>query len=519
MLKKREGKVNSRAENDGNSDIQSIIKTEVKTEISNQQSKKSIQKRVLDALTTKIKAFIVFGDSIKNKFQHGTIVPVKRTIRWLANYNEGDFIVFKVKGTDIKIIHKIVKITGDGQYITQGINSENSQTITISKRDIIGKVEMSENNIDKINSQWLDGKLKIDIAYGLFDIKEINFNMMELLKDYYGENTYEDVKSNLFDILPKRFRATINQWSPRGNEVFTKKNEEYTRDDTITTRLDAFIYILDELRGQEDDTATKDHLLKYKNMIIAYAKAHKIPLAKMSYYPPQFYQQNLRGALILNHINKFAGFDILMGKQLSDSIFENVATRDKKGKITYILHHFLLEMDAILRKQSISKNEILVTNGENHWTYDNIITQDQTMALIEAWETLMAEGMENGEINPDDIERIFANVYVGEVKEGREEESIVYNKYEWELQEMVNIINEFLDAKLDNELDQYIGGTEDINGRWPNLFNRWRSDFTDISIEQQIYNAYKLIYNRYKTQGSRFQLNIKDLYDYNKNLI
>ncbi len=77
-------------------------------------------------------------------YEHGEIVGARKAKKSMT-YNMGDIIVFKVG--KVKVIHKIVGIevvNGELQYQTQGVNNEFKDPWTISTKNIVGKVDLSQ---------------------------------------------------------------------------------------------------------------------------------------------------------------------------------------------------------------------------------------------------------------------------------------------------------------------------------------------------------------------------------------
>ncbi|MFX1435226.1 MAG: hypothetical protein ACFFB1_15755, partial [Promethearchaeota archaeon] len=286
-------------------------------------------------------------------------------------------------------------------------------------------------------------------------------------------NTFYETSDSINDIMG-HFSDIVSKKSSLTSASIDKIDKVLDHD-----LLNAFIYVLSDFIINEDSAINREFYDNTIKMVREYAKSFNIILKQKNPYHPLFNNEQVRGALILDHLYKYAGFDLLFGRQFSNDIFET-----GKKSISYILHHFRLSIESYIRKQSVDTNDILMTQSDNHRTYDTDLTEAQAEALIEAWDNLMELGEKNGEITQDDIKNAFKNVLVGKNKV-----EVVYDKYKWNFREMVNIINDFLNDKLDNELDNY------FTKKWGNFYNRWRYKYCDITIDEQINKANELVSN------------------------
>jgi len=96
-------------------------------------------------------------------YEHGQIVGARK-VKKSTVYNIGDVIVFKVG--KVKIIHEIVGVV-DGNYKTQGVNNKLEDPWTVSKKDIVGKVDLSQAELDAFFLRVEQGKTTVAEALGL----------------------------------------------------------------------------------------------------------------------------------------------------------------------------------------------------------------------------------------------------------------------------------------------------------------------------------------------------------------
>ncbi|MGV9174221.1 MAG: signal peptidase I, partial [Promethearchaeia archaeon] len=427
--------------------------------------------------------FQVVGESMSGEVEHGEIIGVKR-IQKSTRYNKGDLIVFELAG--VKIVHKIEKVenvNGEIRYKTKGINNIQEDPWTVPSDKVLGKVEISQANLNKLLLWVEQGKISLDLAFGTEISSTITrtyilSEMQKILLDYYNakvRNFDGDVKNELYGDVKKKYRPALKKLT------FNPRSEKLMDSDI----LDAFIYFLKDRSGNEDRSNIRKTYTNMVNTIKAYAKYHKIELEDISPYPPEFNYEYIRGALVLDHINKYAGFDLMFGKQFSDEIFEKTNDKD----ISYVLHHFRLSIEAYIRKQSISTKDILTTQSKNHPKYDNYLSEAQAETLIESWDKLMTRGLRNWKITENDIKEIFEDVKVGK------EQAVVYDKYRWKTNRMARELTDFIRAKNSNfrELDNY------IKKNWVLLYERWREEYsiTGLTIEEQIKTAYERVNKKY----------------------
>ncbi|MFX1281774.1 MAG: S26 family signal peptidase, partial [Promethearchaeota archaeon] len=464
----------------------------------------TIKSTILDSFHKIYQPVKLLGISMGNTIRSGETVALRiRRANAQAKYRVGDLI--QVVSGDITYIHRIVKVDiqfGETIYYTQGDNRLTNPIVDpkITEDQIIGKVHMSKRAIDKALTRIKNGETTIAHALGMTITKGITSSHIIGEMNKILQGVYESTIKGFSRDVEAQFKGDLDY------DTFSKslgpkfdyiaKNEKLIEPEL----LNAFLSVLHELRRIEDDASTRRSYTNAIKDIKAYAIENNIPIKYVSPYAPEFSSEAVRGALVLDHINKFAGFDLLFGEQFSDSIFEQTKVKDKKGQITYILQHFRLSIEPFIRKQSISTKDILTTNNKYHQEYDRRLTEQQTEQLIGAWNELMAEGLKKGEITAADIRRIFNDVIVGKGSD----KGIVYLKYNWNCEKMKNDINEFLDKKLNNELDEY------IEEKWKNLYERWRMKQSNngLTIEEQINEVYSTIRSKYLGKEMKYQLSI-----------
>jgi hypothetical protein len=240
-------------------------------------------------------------------------------------------------------------------------------------------------------------------------------------------------------------------------------------------------YVIEELSREdfEDDT---DIYLETVKLIESYAKTNGIKLKGVNYYR---FTEKIRGALVLDHIMTFGGFDLLTGMLMESTIFKKV-----KNKVNnYILHHFLLETIAHIRQQSVATDTIITVHSSTHSKYDHYLTETNHRELLFAWNTLIGIGMQNGFITEQDIEKVFDNDKVVD-KDGKR----IYSTYGMNsnLRKMKNHINEYLIYRLNNKMGEY------IKNIFPDVYTRWKlNSGTTSSVETKIQDAYDRFGNRY----------------------
>ncbi len=95
-------------------------------------------------------------------YEDGDVVGVKKVTRF-TRYQKGDIIVFINKDGE-RVIHMIVgtkRVNGKTQYETWGVNNPDVNTDLVSKKDILGKVILSNKELKKILTQVEQGKVLI----------------------------------------------------------------------------------------------------------------------------------------------------------------------------------------------------------------------------------------------------------------------------------------------------------------------------------------------------------------------
>lgn len=163
LSEKWEGKVNSKSDLLGNFIENS--QEQIITEILDQETTNILQK--IKNYLKRHFAVGVIGYSMSGVFEHGDILGAKKVTRF-TRYNIGDIIVFEIGS--VKVIHKIVGtevVNGELQYRTQGVNNEQMDPWTVSRADILGKVDISKTDLNKLIEQISQGKISLIEAFGM----------------------------------------------------------------------------------------------------------------------------------------------------------------------------------------------------------------------------------------------------------------------------------------------------------------------------------------------------------------
>lgn len=209
----------------------------------------------------------------------GEVVGAKK-VRRFTRYNIGDVIVFKVGG--VQVIHEIVgtkTVNGEIQYETKGVNNELMDPWTVSRNDIVGKVDMSKNDLDKLLLRVEQGKTTLEKALGqkvtpALTSSYIIGEIQSVLQKYYESTIsdfYGDVENYIKTLdLPPGFRPAF--YDPTFQHIIN------TEKIMTPVLLDIFIYVLNDLIGIEDRETYQKTFSDLIKSIKAYARHHKIPI-------------------------------------------------------------------------------------------------------------------------------------------------------------------------------------------------------------------------------------------------
>ncbi len=159
-------KVNSEAETQQQSD--QIQETVQQNQITFKEKTQNILSKGTDIRIKRVFAVKVIGESMSGTLESGDIVAARK-VRAFTRYNKGDIIVFRMG--EITIIHEIVGITtdsnGEVQYETKGVNNPQKDPWNVSKRDILGKVDISRSDLSKLLVRVEQGKTTLVEALGM----------------------------------------------------------------------------------------------------------------------------------------------------------------------------------------------------------------------------------------------------------------------------------------------------------------------------------------------------------------
>ncbi len=442
----------------------------------------------------------------------GDVVAAQK-VRAFSKYNKGDLLVY-IDDDGNYVIHlvKAVKKDSDGTYYQMtGLNQEPDEQ-RVRKNDIVGKVRYSTKNMQELLDLEAQGKIEIQDALGndakyvilrepsdlLSEIKtridEIFSEKFKYKTDPEGNPLYvitekttgkTDIYKELQELivqLPDKLHSSLLEQNlflkiMKQEKIIEGQDKFYT-----SKQLDAFLYIL-ESYGGERNYEFSEACSQTVREIKKFARKHKIHLQGFDPYHKSWHKDPVKGALVLDKINKYGGFDLALGKMLKDKIFQ-------KGGLKYHIQHWRTKLNALVRKKSISVHDTLVTDAGTHKSeYDTALTEEDQKNLIQYWDRLMKKGMEQGELNyvseeDNDILDVFRDLEVGKGKEKKP----VYEKYLWVMKDMIKQLNIFIDAKTSVnskvDVDEYIGDF------LPTVLERWRENgHSQITIEQQIANV------------------------------